>query len=538
MAEDSQDLGALTAKIAEHAGAQTETQKEMVNELHMINTKDDGVNKLTEKEEKREEITRDKQKIEGIRSLKDPLNAIADNLKNSQASNSSNPLSNLGKGGLLSRILPKKGGPAGVIPANTKGKGSGPANKLKNLAKTPGLKGGMIGAFATNLKGIMKLFLKGGLIGIIATALYGIAQMSDKDGSRMTETTDKLKLSLGKIREELEPIWLSLKESAEDIWKKTKHFFTRIGEIFEKLAPILGTAVLDMVDILGPTLVDMVSGIADIVDGIVNMDLKKMKGGLNELMVGKDGNGGLINGLFGIAWKAVQGLSEGLIGVKLPDFPGFERLVEGIKQALWDWAGDNNLRLLIPDFLAPKAEKNKEYVGNLNKMSSLDQEISVSSKKEDVYMTDHKKQENEQDIREGKIPRNASLFTKGLWEQKYKLLERNKEIEKDSVRGMFGDHESMTRTPKQSMVKQLDLSKNPDFIANSKDAKFANAQSTKIGLINAKPPAGSGVGDVNVIDQRQTSIDSSVHHYSTPSARNGSMVVTSDSLPTNLFANS
>ena len=528
MAEDSQDLGALTAKIAEHAGAQTETQKEMVNELHMINTKDDGVNKLTEKEEKREEITRDKQKIEGIRSLKDPLEAIADNLKNSQASNSSNALSNLAKGGLLSRVLSKKGGSAGVIPVNTKG--SGPANKLKNLVKTPGLKGGMIGAFATNLKSIMKLFLKGGLIGLIATALYGIAQLADKDGSRMTETTDKLKLSMGKIRKELEPIWLSLKESAEDIWKKTKHFFTRIGEIFEKLAPILGTAVLDMVDILGPTLVDMVSGIADIVDGIVNMDLKKMKGGLTELLVGKDGDGGLINGLFGIAWKAIRGLSEGLIGIKLPDFPGFERLVEGIKQALWDWAGSKGWQMLIPDFLAPKGEKDKEYVGNLNKMSSLDQEVFVEDRRVAGLLSTTEKKENAEDIASGKAPRHQSQFARGLRKQKLELLERNKEIEDDTKwdRKLQASVEPGS-TNKENMLKRI--ATDPDIIANSKDVKLANAQSTKIGLIDAKPPSGSGGGDATLIDQSQTSIDSSVKIIGVPSARKGgSMVVTMDSL--------
>ena len=483
MAEDSQDLSALTAKIAENAGKQTKTQKEMVNELHMIRTKDDGVNKLAEKEEKREAISRDNQKIEGIRSLLDPLEAIADSLKKiSIDSNGSSVMDTVGAvagTGFLARMFPSIFGlkKKKDVGNNVGGKGDkkpGFLTKMKTWFKNPMLKGGMLHKLVTNLRSVMKLFLRGGIVGLIATALFGIAQMADKDGSRMTETTDKLKLSMGKIRKELEPIWLSLKESAEDIWKKTKHFFTRIGEIFEKLAPILGTAVLDMVDILGPTLVDMVSGIADIVDGIVNMDLKKMKGGLTELLVGKDGDGGLINGLFGIAWKAIQGLSEGLIGVKLPDFPGFERLIEGIKVALWNWAGDNNLRFFIPGFLKPESEMNREYVENLNKMSSLDQEIS-DEKGKVGRLTPKEKQENAEDIAAGIAPRHYSRIAKERWKEKQELLVRNEDLEKESQRGMFVGSVRKSMTPKESMFKQLPLSKDPNKLMEGPASDLADA---------------------------------------------------------------
>jgi hypothetical protein len=488
MAEDSQDLSALTAKIAENAGKQTKNQKEMVNELHMIRTKDDGVNKLAEKEEKREAISRDNQKIEGIRSLLDPLLAIADSLKKISIANKDSGLMDTltaaAGGGILARMFPsifglkkKKDVGKGVDGKNVVGKGDkkpGFLTKMKTWFKNPLLKGGMLFPLVTNLRSVMKLFLRGGIVGLIATALYGVAQMADKDGSRMTETTDKLKVSMGKIRKELEPIWLSLKEGAEDLWKKIKHFFTRVGEIFEKLAPILGTTVLDMVDILGPTLVDMASGIADIVDGIMNMDIKKVKSGLNELMVGKDGNGGLINGIFGIAWKAIQGLSEGLIGVKLPDFPGFERLIEGIKVALWKWAGENNLRWFIPGFLKPESEMNREYVENLNKMSSLDQEIYVAN--EPVgHLTPLDKKENAEDIAAGIAPRHYSRKAKLRWKEKQELLVRNEDLEKESQRGMFVGSVRKSMTPKQSMVKQLELSKDPNKLMEGPASDLADA---------------------------------------------------------------
>ena len=156
--------------------------------------------------------------------------------------------------------------------------------------------GGGAMSILKGLKSIGKLFLVGGLIYI----LWETFKMLSEDEN------------FKKVLENLKTVWN----------EKVVPLFNRI---MEAVKPIIADVFTSAVDNLGKAITDLVDGITKIMDGDIF-------GGIKQIFVGEDGNGGLVNSLIDFIVDSINSI----FGTEIK-FDGLGKLFEDIMYAVETW---------------------------------------------------------------------------------------------------------------------------------------------------------------------------------------------------------